>query len=50
MAYFFDNVISIIDYEQGVNDEGTYTEIEKVIANPWADIKTMRGREFESMG
>lgn len=50
MAYFFDNSIKIIGYENGVNDEGTYTEIEKVIARPWADVRTMKGREFESMG
>ncbi|MHB7919425.1 head-tail adaptor protein [Staphylococcus hominis] len=50
MAYFFDNSIKIIGYENGVNDEGSYTEIEKVIARPWADVRTMKGREFESMG
>lgn len=50
MAYHFNNRIEITDTVSGMNDESGFSEVEKTIAKPWADIKTMRNTEFESMG
>ncbi|MDW4255447.1 phage head closure protein [Staphylococcus saprophyticus] len=50
MAYHFNNRISIIGITEEMNDEGGFEEVEAEIAKPWADIKTMRASEFETMG
>lgn len=50
MAYHFNNRIEILGIGIELDDEGGFSEIEKTIAKPWADIKTMRAKEFEAMG
>lgn len=48
MAYHFNNRIEVIevkedDFMPGVTEK-------KVIAKPWADVKTMKGKEFNESG
>ncbi|MFC6400918.1 head-tail adaptor protein [Mammaliicoccus sciuri] len=50
MAYHFNNRIEILGIKTVKDDEGGYSKVEQTIAKPWADIKTMRASEFESMG
>ena len=50
MAYHFNNRIEVIGTVSELNDEGEFSTVEKTIAKPWADIKTMRAKEFEAMG
>lgn len=54
MAYHFNNRIEIIREEQAPEDDffpsGNSEKIEKVIANPWCEVKTMKGNEFVGAG
>lgn len=54
MAYHFNNRIEIIREEKQPEDDffpsGNSTVVEKVIAKPWCEVKTMRGNEFAGAG
>ncbi|WP_353421781.1 phage head closure protein [Staphylococcus delphini] len=48
MAYHFNNKIKIV--ERGSSGPMPNNYKEKVIAEPWADIKTIRGNEYLGSG
>lgn len=54
MAYHFNNRIEIIREEKEPEDDffpsGNGKIIEKVIAKPWCEVKTMKGNEFVGAG
>lgn len=46
MAYHFNNKIEILEVQKSKSPEvGTSKKVS--IAKPWADVKTMQGREYE---
>ncbi|HEC2243100.1 TPA: phage head closure protein [Staphylococcus delphini] len=48
MAYHFNNRIKIVERVSSGPMPDSYTE--KLIAEPWADIKTIRGNEYLGSG
>ena len=46
MAYHFNNKIEILEEQENDGPEA-FGSFKVVIATPWADVKTMKGNEFQ---